>query len=498
MPLKRKALFQLSFVTSLLVVPIQSFGQATLFELIGSGSVDALGLSTAGVGDVNNDGHPDFAAYDYRVRVFSGVNGTEIFTSADYADTRIAGIGDINGDGINDLAYSHYDFASGTPPPYLTVRAGSTFSVIFQIGGFFAESIESVGDLNGDGVSDIIIAAGGYQSTHPRVISGVNGATIHIFTNYSGPNKPRAAIGIGDVNGDAIPDLAIASVTANSVDFYSGANFSLIQTATPGTGVGLSLDRIGDLNGDSISDILLGGGGHVYVLSGSDGSIVYHFTIPLSSSYGDSVASLGDANRDGVDDFAISASCDGLVEVRSGIDGKILYVVNQQSGSSSCSFGYSIAGIGDINLDGVGELLIGDPYYGSLQGRIEVISGCQGFVSTYGQACQSSTGLLPSLHISGCPSPGGRLYLNVTNGTPNTSGSIKVGRQPASIPLGGQCTQYINNPVRQVPITLDAFGNATVTIKPMTPFHGYFQGFIGDNGLPWGSFVTEATDVDFY
>ncbi len=91
-------------------------------------------------------------------------------------------------------------------------------SELFQVSGatafdVFGAAIASVGDINGDGVSDFV---GGAPRTNANsigfaaVLSGVDGSTLLSFNGVNaGDNFGISVAGIGDVNGDAIPDIVV-------------------------------------------------------------------------------------------------------------------------------------------------------------------------------------------------------------------------------------------------------------------------------------------------
>ncbi|MCI0588959.1 MAG: FG-GAP-like repeat-containing protein, partial [Planctomycetes bacterium] len=144
-----------------------------------------------------------------------------------------------------------------------------------------------------------------------------------------------------------------------------------------GTGFGLRMDAVGDVNGDGRSDLIvgapvdanpsgLGGNGTVFMLSGLNGSTLWTSQGVVSSgALGWSVAGVGDVTGDGVSDVSIDG--DGIVRVRSGPDGALVQEI----------YGYNtttVERLGDVTGDGIPDIMIGDYYWNAFTGQVVVIS----------------------------------------------------------------------------------------------------------------------------
>jgi len=159
---------------------------------------------------------------------------------------------------------------------------------------------------------------------------------------------------------------------AGAAYVYSGRDGSLLYQKDGDSvdinHLGLNVAFGGDMNGDGKSEFIVGSYASTYVYSGAAGNLLYQYTDSGGEPNG-LLAELDDVNGDGKSDFAIGNPYSypdprgstyffaGKVTVYSGIDGSVLHILYGDTAFSS--LGYSIAGIGDVDGDGFGDLIVG-------------------------------------------------------------------------------------------------------------------------------------------
>ena len=176
-----------------------------------------------------------------------------------------------------------------------------------------------------------------------------------------------ALAAIGDVDGDGAPDL-LTSDGGGNARVYSGATGSIIRSHLGNGGNFLSMSGIGDVNLDGVPDYVIAAPefpnhrfrGAAAVFSGKDGALLHAFTGDSDGDYfGASVSAAGDVDLDGVPDLVVGAPIDHLawhttkpayVRVFSGRTGAKLLEVRGVSATDG--LGIAVAGTGDLDGDG--------------------------------------------------------------------------------------------------------------------------------------------------
>lgn len=209
--------------------------------------------------DFNGDGKLDLAVgKDNSVAVLLG-NGDGTFTAAASPSTGSGpnysiATGDFNGDGVPDLVVSNY---VGNTLTVLLGNGDGTFAAAAAspVTGTSPETV-AVGDFNGDGKADLAVA--NEKSAFLTILLGKGDGT---FVAAASPSSGAAgsapqSVTVGDLNGDGIADLVVVNQNTNNITLLLGNGDGTFAVST-GPAVGTNPDRtaIADFNGDGIADL---------------------------------------------------------------------------------------------------------------------------------------------------------------------------------------------------------------------------------------------------
>jgi len=266
------------------------------------------------------------------VQVYDGATGTLKYSFEAYASNFRGGVhvatGDMNGDGVADIITG----AGAGGGPHVRVFNGvngtplsGPLSSFMAYNPFFRGGVTvAVGDVNMDGKLDIITGAGPGGGPHVQVFSGDNGSVIYSFYAYSSAFVGGVRVASGDVNNDGRDDIITGAGPGGGphVVAFSGLNRSILHsfyayTANFSGGVFVAS---GDLNGDDHDDIITGagagGGPHVRAFNGQNLTQLLGF-MALDPSFGGGV-SVGavDSNNNGQMDIVTGPGRNGDRRVR--------------------------------------------------------------------------------------------------------------------------------------------------------------------------------------
>ncbi|CAC9623987.1 hypothetical protein [uncultured Gammaproteobacteria bacterium] len=388
------------------------------FAINGEDAGDHNGVSASTAGDVNGDGLDDLIVGAHRANlsgkpdagksyvVFGKIDSTAINLSAiasgtggfvingenenDLSGRSVSSAGDVNGDGLDDLIV-------GVDQAYVNgkQRVGKSYVIFGKIdstainqsaivngtGGFVingesafnqsGHSVSTAGDVNGDGLDDLIVGAHGVDlsgksnagksyvifgkkdstAINLSVISNGTGGFVIIGEN-EGDNSGYSVSSAGDVNGDGLDDLIIGADKADLGNKFDTGKSYVIFGKTDSTAIYLSTIASGTggfvINGENVDDIS-----------------------------GNSVSTAGDVNGDGLDDLIVGSKYADLsnktnagksyvifgktdntaVNLSAIVSGTGGFVINGENASNYS--GYTVSTAGDVNGDGLDDLIIG-------------------------------------------------------------------------------------------------------------------------------------------
>lgn len=495
------ALVDMPPITVAMTAPTLYFNGRDAAQIVfkGTDAGDNAGRYVAAAGDFNGDGLADYIIganraepngngsgetylifgreggdasttdLEFNLARINGTNGIKLngIDASDNSGKWIGGGGDLNGDGFDDIIITSRrgdpDGRTDAGETYVIFgRASEALPAEFELSdlngrnGFTIEGIDPndqsgrsaafAGDVNGDGIDDLVIGArtanqnGGDGPSEAYVVFGRDGFYAPTFelSNLDGTNGfifygvedfgnvGSCVSGIGDVNNDGIDDVAFGADFVNSNGVDAGAVYVVYGT-TEGFSASMTADDIngengfilvgpeadatagkfvasaGDVNGDGIDDFVVGApgtdaegrnhAGQSYLIFGQTGNfdalmdlgdldgtngVIFHGAAAGDDS-GNSINAAGDLNGDGFDDLIIGS----FLSDEAGTDSGAYYIfwgsgdafdaeydlatlaaadgIAFTGGDTGDNAGRSVAGVGDVNGDGLDDVLVGAP-----------------------------------------------------------------------------------------------------------------------------------------
>jgi hypothetical protein len=467
-----------------------------------------LGMSVSTAGNVNGDAYADVIAgashatngqsEEGIVRVWHGSaagigTGTTASWQGESNQTNahlgnsVATAGDVNGDGYADVivgapeydngqidegkAFAWYGSANGVNndvdgnPTNAAWTAESN-----QASALLGVDVNTAGDVNGDGWSDVIVGApyytngqtneGGTWVYHGSAAGLGTTAVTHDEGDQAGARFGTSVGTAGDVNGDGYadvmigaPDYANGETDEGRVWVWHGSSSGMSATYNwraegnqTGARFGAAAATAGDVNGDGYSDVIIGAWGYHNPSTDEGAAFVYHGSPATLSDaadwtkrsnqegayFGWSVGTAGDVNGDGYADIIVGAPMwdDGQTDeggawVYHGSQSGVISAPAwyKQSDQASAWFGWSVGTAGDVNGDGYADIIVGAPLWNQGQtdeGGAWVYYGSSAGVSStpawYKQSDHSGTQFGYSVGTAGDVNGDG--YSDIMVGTP--------------------------------------------------------------------------------
>nr|WP_298937103.1 FG-GAP-like repeat-containing protein [uncultured Dyadobacter sp.] len=432
---------------------------------------------------------------------YSIIENNQVVSGSGYS---VANAGDVNGDGYSDILVGAYLFDNGQSAEGVAfLYYGSPAGIMLNTGkllecnqaGAAFGRVASAGDINGDGYGDVLVGAPSFdngQNNEGSVFifhgsaGGLGGIVTTIESDITDAFMGNAVSSAGDVNGDGFDDIIIGAENLTNGQLDEGgiyiflgseggvnkASVKSYESNQPNTKLGNATASAGDINGDGYDDVIVGAcmsgaddHGASYLYYGSVSGINFINVITITGAeafenFGWSVSSAGDINSDGFSDVAISApyhNIDGIVYVyygsKSGLNTASFSAITGNQVGTSPAFGYSVSCAGDVNGDGLSDLVVGAPYYidqvnERFVGEALIYLGnFQGIQPTpvIFDANQSGSPDFVGISVSGGGDVNGDGYSDVIVGAPNYDWSQKD-KDAAFLYYGNSTLGLRNNP----------------------------------------------------
>ncbi len=354
--------------------------------------------------------------------------------AGDRAGASVAAAGDVDGDGIADLILGAVEESTGgtwAGAAYVVFGPVTSSAGLSTVGAKLVgesawdragQAVAGVGDQNLDGFDDVVVGApeadgGGVAYLVSGPVLGeldLAAADARIGAVADGDELGAAVAPAGDVNGDGWPDLVVGAAGHDAgrgaVYLFLGplaghrsaadADATLLGVST-GDAAGSSVSAAGDLNRDGFDDLIVGapgvdltgdGAGAAYIVLGPvEGTVSLESAsaVVVGEAAGDhagaTVAGLGDLDGDGFGDLLVGAPDSdagaldaGAAYIVYGPPAAVVDLVAAERFTSSEAFGYAglaLGSGGDGDGDGIGDWIVGGPFVSSTAGAAHVVRG---------------------------------------------------------------------------------------------------------------------------
>jgi hypothetical protein len=363
--------------------------QEILEKAYGAASGDYFGWSVAMGPDLDGDGYREVAVgspFASSTAIDAGV--VDILSGRDYLRLQtlrgaiawqefgesVCWCGDVDGDGLDDLAVGAPETRTSAIPSVF-IYSSATWNQLRVLQSTsptydeFGKSLANAGDVNGDGVDDLLVGApkgsvNGADSGSLLLHSGADGSLLWSIDGVAHSDLGASAAAVGDLNGDGYVDFAVGEPWHDGaypndyggvVEVYSGKDRTVLQSwsgtsywiyyssyfpSLAGDRLGIAVGAAGDFDADGVPDVwaasLAGwqnGGAYVKVFSGATGKTLRTMT-SRDYSYNLAAAAIGDSDGDGLPEFVAVGgyrNTPGHVFLFSSLDGRVLWETDDRS-----------------------------------------------------------------------------------------------------------------------------------------------------------------------
>lgn len=515
--------------------------QSALSAAAGSQIGEQLGFSVCGVDDVDGDGIRDLAVGQPgahngavtaagRVSLVSGRTGGILATTAGSAVNGRLGEGvlridDVTGDGLAELmigapgvngqtgAIAMFNGANLSPMPALPGPGPASR---------FGEHLVRLDDQDGNGIGEIAVSAAGFASgaeLQAGAVLVIDPSTWNVLRQFNGTAAfDQLGTGLGtidDMTGDGRRELVIGAPgfdppgasgagRVEVIDPTSGGLVRFVWGSQPGDAFGFACAGVGDVTGDAVPDFVGGApaaspggvtfaGTAVLVSGASSTPVAAYFGSNFSDRLGSVVAGLGDLDADGLPEYAFGSpdmnaggkTGAGRLLVHRG--GSLALLYRLDGATVGAGFGSAAAALGDVDGDLRGDFAVGsanDDGVAQNGGRVELRLG------QVGDLTLSSTGKLGApftLSLQATPASDAFLLVDLAAGSFDSPyGKVCLAFSPvlSVLALGPEPADGVLSSAGTIPLAGIPLG---------TTFH--LQGMVGDRNTPAGFRASDCAQI---
>jgi Bacterial Ig-like domain (group 3)/FG-GAP-like repeat/Putative Ig domain/FG-GAP repeat len=370
-------------------------------------------------------------------------------------------VGDFNGDGKADFVV-----ANNGVSVWLGNGDGTFQAPVNSASGASPMDL-APGDFNGDGLLDVaaVYAGGGVA-----ILLGNGDGSFQTAVNYAAGSGP-SAVAVADFNGDGAADVAVAN--ASGVSVLLGNGDGTFQAAVNYTaGAGPAAVAAGDFMGNGKADLAVvnAADGTVSVLLGN-GDGTFQAAVSYAVGASPQAVSIGDLNGDGRPDLVMANNAANSVSVLLGNgDGTFQAAVSYAAGANPQS-----VAVADVNGDGLADVVAANTGSGTVSVLLGNGDGTLRAAASFGAGSGPVSVALADFNGDS------RADLVATGGSGNT----------ATVLLGGQAATSVGLSASPNPANTGHSVTLTGTVTPAAPFFGLPTGTLSfsDNGtaLPGGT-----------